>query len=161
MDESTYLFAGVAGYVGRPDDVGAVGVFRRPVDSGEWAHVLADLEAFAVFVHPEQPKHRSCWHRGRCLVQRRSRPIVCARLLSRILSNLEVSSRTAVTVAGSMLARRQLAFISVRIVGAAGKCCRIRACQSIALDHSNRESCVWSSIRRGQTRFMRHWKSTA
>lgn len=54
------IFAGVAGYVGRPDAPGAVGVFRRPadgggVDGGSWEHVLPDREAFTVFVHPQDP----------------------------------------------------------------------------------------------------------
>ena len=49
------VFAGVAGYVGRPDAVGAVGVFRRQADSGAWQHVLKDHETFTVFVHPSDP----------------------------------------------------------------------------------------------------------
>jgi photosystem II stability/assembly factor-like uncharacterized protein len=49
------IYAGVAGYVGRPDDVGAVGVFRLPAESDEWEHVLDAHEAYSVFVHPEDP----------------------------------------------------------------------------------------------------------
>ena len=49
------LYAGVAGYFGRPRDTGAVGVFRRRADGGEWEHVLAATEAHTVFVHPEEP----------------------------------------------------------------------------------------------------------
>ena len=49
------LYAGVAGYFGRPRDEGAVGVFRRRADAGEWEHVLASLDVHAVFVHPEEP----------------------------------------------------------------------------------------------------------
>jgi photosystem II stability/assembly factor-like uncharacterized protein len=52
---SSNVYAGIAGYVGRPDAVGAVGVFRRPVGSSQWEHVLSDHEAFAVFVHPADP----------------------------------------------------------------------------------------------------------
>lgn len=52
MPDQSYLFAGVAGYVGRPDEVGNVGVFRRPLPHGDWQHVLPDLETFAVLVHP-------------------------------------------------------------------------------------------------------------
>ena len=48
----TNIYVGVAGYVGRPEDVGAIGVFRRPADGGEWQHVLADREVYTVFVHP-------------------------------------------------------------------------------------------------------------
>jgi photosystem II stability/assembly factor-like uncharacterized protein len=49
------LFAGVAGYVGRPDAVGAVGVFRRPAGAGAWEHVLKEHETYTVFVHPADP----------------------------------------------------------------------------------------------------------
>jgi len=45
------LFAGVAGYVGRPEAVGKVGVFRR-VGGGEWQNVLPNLETFTVNVQP-------------------------------------------------------------------------------------------------------------
>ncbi len=51
----SYIFAGVAGYVGRPEAVGKVGVFRRPASGGEWSHVLPDLETFTVNVHPTDP----------------------------------------------------------------------------------------------------------
>ena len=44
MADKTYLFAGVAGYVGRPDETGEVGVFRRAIDGGQWQHVLAERE---------------------------------------------------------------------------------------------------------------------
>jgi len=47
------VFCGIAGYVGRPDATGAVGVFRRPAGSTEWQHVLKEHETFAVFVHPK------------------------------------------------------------------------------------------------------------
>ena len=49
------IYAGVAGYFGRPHDPGAVGVFRRRADGGEWEHVLAAPEVHTVFVHPEEP----------------------------------------------------------------------------------------------------------
>lgn len=49
------LYAGVAGYVGRPDQKGAVGVFRRAAGADAWEHVLPNLEAFAVHVHPKEP----------------------------------------------------------------------------------------------------------
>ncbi|HUS95857.1 MAG TPA: hypothetical protein VMX97_03860 [Hyphomicrobiaceae bacterium] len=52
MSAQSYVFAGVAGYVGRPDQPGKVGVFRKPVDNGEWHHVLADIETHMVVVHP-------------------------------------------------------------------------------------------------------------
>ena len=51
----SHIYAGVAGYFGRPRDPGAVGVFRRRADGGEWEHVLATTEVHTVFVHPEEP----------------------------------------------------------------------------------------------------------
>jgi photosystem II stability/assembly factor-like uncharacterized protein len=49
----SYLYAGVAGYVGRPEAIGKVGVFRKPAAGGEWVNVLPDLETYAVVVHPK------------------------------------------------------------------------------------------------------------
>lgn len=51
MTGETTLFAGVAGYVGRPDAVGKVGVFRKAA-GGAWVNVLPDLETFTVNPHP-------------------------------------------------------------------------------------------------------------
>ncbi|MEM8974203.1 MAG: hypothetical protein AAGD43_19255 [Pseudomonadota bacterium] len=53
MLNQPYLFAGVAGYVGRPDEIGSVGVFRRPLPEGEWQNVLPNLETFTILVHPQ------------------------------------------------------------------------------------------------------------
>ena len=50
------IYAGVAGYFGRPHEAGAVGVFRRRADGGEWEHVLAAPEVHTVFMHPEEPE---------------------------------------------------------------------------------------------------------
>ncbi len=55
MSMISNLFAGVAGYVGRPDAVGAVGVFRRPTGAEQWEHVLSTHECYTVFVHPTDP----------------------------------------------------------------------------------------------------------
>lgn len=55
MADQSHLFAGVAGYVGRPDEVGDVGVFRRPIGKGAWRHVLPDLETYTVHVHDSDP----------------------------------------------------------------------------------------------------------
>ena len=49
------IYAGVAGSFGRPHAAGAVGVFRRRADGGEWEHVLATTQVHTVFVHPEEP----------------------------------------------------------------------------------------------------------
>ena len=49
------VYVGVAGYVGRREATGKVGVFRRPTDGGGWQHVFGDLETFSVFVHPADP----------------------------------------------------------------------------------------------------------
>ena len=51
MAAQSNIYAGVAGYVGRPEEKGAVGVFRRSAAGGEWQHVLKELETHAVFVH--------------------------------------------------------------------------------------------------------------
>jgi photosystem II stability/assembly factor-like uncharacterized protein len=52
MATQSFVFAGVAGYVGRPDEVGKVGIFRKPSEGGEWSNVLPDLETYTVVVHP-------------------------------------------------------------------------------------------------------------
>jgi photosystem II stability/assembly factor-like uncharacterized protein len=54
MAARSTIYAGVAGYVGRPNEKGAVGVFRRAAGGG-WQHVLTHLETHAVFVHPTDP----------------------------------------------------------------------------------------------------------
>ena len=55
MAAQSNIYAGVAGYVGRPDEKGSVGVFRRAADGGEWQHVLTHLETHTVLVHPTDP----------------------------------------------------------------------------------------------------------
>jgi len=55
MTTQTNIYAAVAGYVGRPEATGRVGVFCRSANGGEWQHALADLEAFTVVVHPRRP----------------------------------------------------------------------------------------------------------
>jgi photosystem II stability/assembly factor-like uncharacterized protein len=52
MAQSSNIFAGVAGYFGKPDQTGKVGVFRRATDGGDWQHVLGKVETYTVFVHP-------------------------------------------------------------------------------------------------------------
>jgi len=54
MSESN-IYVGVAGYVGRPEDVGAVGVFRRVADGGPWEHTFSAHETYSIFVHPGDP----------------------------------------------------------------------------------------------------------
>lgn len=49
------LYAGVAGYVGRADQQGTVGVFTRPAETGRWEHTLAEHETYTVNVHPADP----------------------------------------------------------------------------------------------------------
>jgi hypothetical protein len=49
------VYVGLAGYVGRREASGKVGVFRRPTAGGEWQHVFGELETFSVFVHPADP----------------------------------------------------------------------------------------------------------
>lgn len=55
MASNSFIYAGVAGYVGRPEASGKVGVFRRPAEGGDWINVLPDLETFSVNVHPKDP----------------------------------------------------------------------------------------------------------
>ena len=50
------LYASVAGTVGRSDkDPGAVGVFRRPAETGVWEHVITEFSSNTVHVHPTDP----------------------------------------------------------------------------------------------------------
>src|SRR4051812_26891088 len=56
MAEPGFVFAGVAGFFGKPDWTAKVGVFRRPAAGGEWSHILPTTQAFTVFVHPENPE---------------------------------------------------------------------------------------------------------
>ena len=55
MAGQSYIFAGVAGYVGRPDEKGNVGVFRRAAAGGDWQHVLTDQETQTILVHSTLP----------------------------------------------------------------------------------------------------------
>lgn len=55
MASKSNVYAGVAGYVGRAEQKGLVGVFRRPAEAAEWEHVLADRETYALSVHPTDP----------------------------------------------------------------------------------------------------------
>lgn len=56
MAEQSNLYVGVAGYFGKPDHPGRVGVFRRPTAGGDWQHVLGAVQAYTVFVHPKNPE---------------------------------------------------------------------------------------------------------
>ena len=53
---SRNIYVGVAGYFGKPDHPGKVGVFRRAAKGGDWQHVLGTVEAYTVFVHPKDPE---------------------------------------------------------------------------------------------------------
>jgi photosystem II stability/assembly factor-like uncharacterized protein len=50
------IYVGVAGYFGKPDHTGKVGVFQRAAQGGDWRHVLGSVETFTVFVHPDNPE---------------------------------------------------------------------------------------------------------
>jgi len=54
MAEST-VYAGVAGYFGKPDHPGKLGVFARNANGGDWKHVLP-VATYTVFVHPGNPE---------------------------------------------------------------------------------------------------------
>ena len=56
MTEASNIYVGVAGYFGKPDHPGKVGVFQRAAKGGDWKHVLGNVEAFTVFVHPGNPE---------------------------------------------------------------------------------------------------------
>jgi photosystem II stability/assembly factor-like uncharacterized protein len=56
MPSHANIYAGLAGYIGRPDQQGKVGVFRRSADGGDWEHVLAQPETHIVWVHPADPE---------------------------------------------------------------------------------------------------------
>jgi photosystem II stability/assembly factor-like uncharacterized protein len=56
MAEASNVYVGVAGYFGKPDHTGKVGVFRRAASGGDWTHVLGNVQAFTVFVHPDDPQ---------------------------------------------------------------------------------------------------------
>ena len=55
MASKSNVYAGVAGYVGRADQKGSVGVFARQADSGRWEHVVKDIETYTVNIHPTNP----------------------------------------------------------------------------------------------------------
>jgi photosystem II stability/assembly factor-like uncharacterized protein len=55
MASKSNVYAGVAGYVGRADQKGSVGVFSRQAASGRWEHVLKDIETYTVNIHPTNP----------------------------------------------------------------------------------------------------------
>ncbi len=56
MASQANVYASVAGTVGRSDkDKGAVGVFRRPAETGVWEHVISDHSSNTVYVHPTDP----------------------------------------------------------------------------------------------------------
>ena len=55
MAAQSNIYAGVAGYVGRSEQKGTVGVFRRPAETGRWEHVLTEHETYTVNVHPTDP----------------------------------------------------------------------------------------------------------
>ncbi len=53
----THVFVGLAGYVGRPEEEGAVGVFRKSIADDKWEHVLDCNDAHVVYVHPSSPNY--------------------------------------------------------------------------------------------------------
>lgn len=55
MASQSNLYAGVAGYVGRADQKGTVGVFTRLAGQETWSHVIKDHECWAVNIHPTNP----------------------------------------------------------------------------------------------------------
>jgi photosystem II stability/assembly factor-like uncharacterized protein len=56
MADASHLFAGVAGYVGRKEQQGGVGVYRLSAGADAWQHVLSEVETHALMVHPDNPE---------------------------------------------------------------------------------------------------------
>ncbi|MEI7876121.1 MAG: hypothetical protein WCK95_28665 [Alphaproteobacteria bacterium] len=56
MAAESNIYVGVAGYFGKPDHPGKVGVFQRAAEGGDWQHVLGSVQAFTVFVDPNNPE---------------------------------------------------------------------------------------------------------
>jgi photosystem II stability/assembly factor-like uncharacterized protein len=55
MATAACIYVAAAGYFGR-QDAGKVGVFRRAPNVGAWQHVLPDVDAYALLVHPTEPE---------------------------------------------------------------------------------------------------------
>src|SRR5215217_5528724 len=55
MADQSNIYVGVAGYFGKPDHPGRVGIFRRDAKGGDWQHVLGTVQTYTVFVHPTDP----------------------------------------------------------------------------------------------------------
>jgi photosystem II stability/assembly factor-like uncharacterized protein len=55
MADQSNVYVGVAGYFGKPDHTGKTGVFVRKTSGGDWKHALGGLEAYTVFVDPNNP----------------------------------------------------------------------------------------------------------
>ena len=55
MASGSNLYAGIAGYAGRADQKGLVGVFSRQAGEDRWEHPVADAECFTVNIHPTDP----------------------------------------------------------------------------------------------------------
>lgn len=53
MANTSHIYAGVAGYIGRSHEKGGVGVFRRGAGADAWQHVLSEVETHALIVHPD------------------------------------------------------------------------------------------------------------
>ena len=51
------IYVSVAGFIGRPEATGAVGIFRRPVEGDQWEHVYQERETFTVYVHPNNSEY--------------------------------------------------------------------------------------------------------
>ncbi len=56
MADASNIYVGVAGYFGKPDHPGKVGVFQRAAKGGDWKHVLGTVQTYTVLVHPSDPE---------------------------------------------------------------------------------------------------------
>ena len=83
MAGQSHIYAGVAGYVGRPEEKGKVGVFRRAAAGGEWQHVLTDAGDPRAPRASDRRERGACRHSGWRVAQHRSGRHVPARELPR------------------------------------------------------------------------------
>lgn len=51
------IYVGVAGFIGRPNAKGSVGIFRCSESNNQWDHVFPEKETFTVYIHPNDPTH--------------------------------------------------------------------------------------------------------
>ena len=158
MADQSNIFAGVAGYVGRPDETGKIGVFRRAAAGGEWQHVLTHLETHTVLVHPTDPNIVFAGTQdGVCRSTDRGKTFKRANFPDK---GMQIWSFLvdAGTPGASMPAARRSTCIAATTAARAGGACPIRASRIAPLPRSPCASCAWRSTPRGPTRSTPRWR---